>query len=103
MDTHHDNNHRHDDAVGGAFGNQKSMVIYDDVDGDGYGDHSHGMAHGNLNGYSHLPQNDHVLFRDNHDGDHHDRGNDIHHRDAIHDQETVNVLHDQSYEDKGSG
>ena len=37
------------------------------------------MADCDHNGYSNLPRNDDVLFWDNHDGAHHDRGNDAHH------------------------
>ena len=102
-DARHYDNHFYDNDVGSAFGDQNSMVIYVDVDGDDYGDQAHGMAHDNHNGYSHPPRNDHVLFQDNHDGDDHDHGNDVHCRDAIHDQETVNILHDHSYEDNRHG
>ena len=72
--------------------------MYDDVDRDGDGDHAHGMVHDNHNDYSHLPHNDHVLFQDNYVDDDNDRGNDVHRRDASHDQELVNALHDHSYE-----
>lgn len=79
------------------------MAMYDDVDRDGDGDHAYGMVHDNHNYYSHLPHNDYVLFQDNYVDDDNDRGNDVHRRDASHDQETVNVLHDHSYEDNRDG